>query len=82
MERAISEMKNEKSPGDDGLPVVILLAGGACVVQKMPNICNTAYLTEMAPVDWQRGVISPIYKKMDKHACDNYRGITLLAHSG
>ena len=52
MEQAIVEMKKGKSTGDDGLPVEILLAGGACVVQQMLNICTMVYLTEMAPVDW------------------------------
>ena len=82
MEQAITEMKIGKSPGDESLPVENFLAGGTCVVQQMFIICNTAYLTEMAPVASQRGLIRPIYKKGEKHVCDNYRGIALLAHSG
>ena len=43
---------------------------------------NIAYRSESVPLDWQRGVICPLFKKGDKTSCDNYRGITLLSHAG
>ena len=79
---AIAKMKNRKSPGDDELPVEILRAGGECVIKQLHKMYNTAYITERIPSDWQKGVISPIYKKGEKTSCDNHRGITLLSHAG
>ena len=79
---AISDMKKGKSPGEDGLPVEILRAGGECVMQQLLRIINAAYVSEAVPVDWQRGVISPLFKKGEKTVCDNYRGVTLLSHAG
>ena len=48
----------------------------------MLQICNADYVSEIAPSDWKRRVISPLFKKGEKSMCDNYRGITLLSHSG
>ena len=35
-----------------------------------------------SPEDWGRAVITPIYKKKEKLDCNNYRGISLLSHTG
>ena len=80
-EKAISRMKNGQSPGDDGLPVELLKAGGATVANKLLKIFNIAYKAEMVPLDWQEGAISPILKKGDKTVCNNHKGITLLSHA-
>ena len=79
---AINKMKNGKTPGEDGLPVEVLRAGGARVVEEMFKIFSTAYRTETVPSDWQKGVIRPILKKGENTVCDNHRGITLLSHVG
>ena len=79
---AIQKMKRGKSPGEDELPVEILKAGGDHTIQQLTRLFNLAYRTEVAPLDWQRGLISPIRKKGDVTVCDNHRGITLLAHTG
>ena len=81
-EKAISRIKSGKSPGDDGLPVEVLKAGGATVANKLLKIFNAAYKAEMVPLHWQKGVISPILKKGDKTVCNNHRGKTLLSHAG
>ena len=81
-EKAISIMKNGKSPGDDRLPVEVLNAGGAAVANKLLKIFNAAYKAEIAPLDWKKGVISPILNKGEKTECDNHRGTTLLSHAG
>jgi hypothetical protein len=36
---------------------------------------------EAIPLDWQRGIIVPIYKSGSVHDIDNYRGITLKSLS-
>ena len=65
-EKAISRMKNGKSPGDDGLPVEVLKAGGATVANKLLKIFNAIYKAEMVPLDWQKGVISSILRRERK----------------
>ena len=71
-----------ESPGDDGLSVEVLTGGGATAANSLLKTLNAAYKAEMVPLDWQKGVISPILKKGEKTVCDNHRGITLLSHAG
>uniref|UniRef100_A0A674MGB6 Reverse transcriptase domain-containing protein n=1 Tax=Takifugu rubripes TaxID=31033 RepID=A0A674MGB6_TAKRU len=34
------------------------------------------------PLDWQTGVVVPLFKKGDRRVCSNYKGITLLSLPG
>ena len=34
------------------------------------------------PLDWQTGVVVPLFKTGDRRVCSNYRGITLLSLPG
>lgn len=34
------------------------------------------------PLDWQTGMVVPMFKKGDQRACSNYRRITLLCLPG
>ena len=34
------------------------------------------------PLDWQTGVVVPLFKKGDRRVCSDYRGITLLSLPG
>ena len=43
--KAMAKMKKGRSPGEDGLPVEVLKAGGMTVVKQLLNICNRAYET-------------------------------------
>ena len=43
--KAMAKMKKGRSPGEDGLPVEVLKAGGMTVVEQLLNICNRAYET-------------------------------------
>ena len=71
--RALAQMKNGKSAGEDGIP-----AAGECGVRQLKKILNLAYKTETVPSEWQKRIIRPLFKKGEKAVCDNYRGVTLL----
>jgi len=52
--------------------VVKKLFGARCHVESV------AWRLGTVPVEWQTGVVVPIFKKGDRRVCSNYRGITLL----
>jgi hypothetical protein len=51
---------------------------GAKMEQKIYNLIRKIWNDEQMPMDWDEGIIYPIYKKGDWSVCSNYRGITLL----
>ena len=79
---AIARMKRGKATGDDDLLVEIGKEAGEESQKLLLTIMQNAYRQETVPAEWQRGVISPIFKKGDKAFCENFRGISLLSHCG
>ncbi|RJG15506.1 hypothetical protein D4A39_16625 [Alcanivorax profundi] len=48
----------------------------------LTRLCNIAWRMGTVPLDWQTGVVVPLFKKGDRRVCSNYRGITLLSLPG
>ena len=80
--QVMKQTKNGKVPGDDSIPFKLLGVGGECIFQQLLQMFNIAYRSGSVPLDWQRGVISPVFKKGNKTSCETYSGITLLSHAG
>ena len=81
IERAIKTLAKEKSPGIDGIPVELLLAGEGAIVNWLHKLYQSILNGEEMPEDWREAVIIPIYKKGDVTKCENYRPISLLPHA-
>ena len=62
-------------------PVELLKAESLEAFALLTQICNDCYKMENVPVDWQKGVICPIFKKGDNTLCAKHREITLLSHA-
>ena len=76
-------LKNNKSPGIDGLPREVLKYGGYCVLLKLHKLIEAIWEMERVPDDWKESIIVSIHKnKGDKSVCGNSRGISLLAVAG
>ena len=63
---AIARMKRGKATGDDDLHVEIVKEDGEEAQKLLLAIMQNAYRQETVPAEWQRGVINPIFKKIDK----------------
>ena len=77
------KLKNNKSPGDDGILNEYIKASMNSMVQQYVGLFNKILDSGVYPEKWTVGLIIPIYKKKgDRKDCNNYRGITLLSCIG
>ncbi|CAF5066742.1 unnamed protein product, partial [Rotaria magnacalcarata] len=76
---ALSQMKSKKAPGNDGIIVDILKAGGTPGLIWLKELSVEIWENERIPENWSSAILIPLFKnKGDKTSCDNYRGICLL----
>ena len=80
--RAIHRLKSGKAAGVDEIRPEMLKALGGEGFAWITRVFQVAWDSGEAPMDWQTGVVIPLFKKGDKTCCDNYRGITLLSLPG
>jgi len=71
-------MKNGKTPGIDTITVELIKSAGKKMERKIYNLIRKIWEDEQMPMDWEEGIIYPIYKKGNRSVCSNYRGIALL----
>ena len=74
----IKRLKNNKSPGSDGIPAEYLKASGDVLAEHLHIAWQKVWSEEELPPEWNISVICPIFKKCDVKECSIYRGITIL----
>lgn len=79
LKEAINELKNGKAPGSDRITTEMIKYMGESGTQLCLKVLNTVWQEEKIPIEWEMGLIMPIFKKGDNRNCNNYRGITLLS---
>ena len=83
VQRCIETLRNNKSPGVDGIPAEVLKYGGTELIEALYRIIRECWETEAVPEDWKLSRIISVYKnKGDRSICDNSRGISLLSVAG
>ena len=78
----VGELFSAKAPGVDEIRPEMLKALDIVGMSWLARLCNIAWTSGTVPLDWQTGVVVPIFKKGDRRVCANYRGITLLSLPG
>ena len=76
---SICRAKNNKAPGLDSITNELLKNGGDALINSLTDMFNRFLFLENSPVDWNKGIIVPIFKKGNKNDLNNYRGITLTS---
>lgn len=83
VKKAICCLKNNKSPGVDGIPGEVLKHGGDALHSRLHEIISAMWEVERVPQQWKDAKIISIYKKKgDRAVCGNSRGISLLSIAG
>lgn len=78
IEEAIRLMKNNKSPGEDGITAELIKYGGKPLMKVITRLIVEIWQKVQMPEEWRVAILCPIFKKGDKTICENYRGIGLL----
>jgi len=74
----LRELKKRKAPGENGIENEAWRLMPKEIGEVMARLFKKIWKEGGIPEDWNRGVISPIYKKGKKEEVRNYRGVTLM----
>lgn len=83
VKKAIKQLTNGKSPGNDGIPAEIYKCGSNLLVTKLSELFSLVWESGSVPQEFKDASIIHLYKhKGKKCECDNHRGISLLCVAG
>ncbi|XP_057667253.1 uncharacterized protein LOC130900571 [Diorhabda carinulata] len=77
MQAVIKQLKNRKSPGQDGLINELLKYGGESLAMQLTTLIKKIVSHQKIPDDWT----ILMFKKGVKNIPTNYRGINLLGRT-
>ncbi|CAH2104094.1 unnamed protein product [Euphydryas editha] len=75
----IKQLKNEKSPGPDGISNEVIKMGAPVLLHHLTKVFNMILNTEIVPKKWCSSDIILIFKKGNPQDIGNYRPISLLS---
>lgn len=76
---SLVEMKNGKSPGEDGILIEAIKEGGDTLLQMITALFNKCLELEKIPEAWANAIITLLHKKGNITKLENYRPISLLS---
>jgi hypothetical protein len=80
IKETLALMKNNKSCGNDGIPVDLLKVCDDYVLKELAKLFNKFTSEEKVPESWCESQIILIFKKGKKNEITNYRPISLISH--
>ena len=75
-------LDNSKAVGPDLVHNKILTSSANVICEPLVLLFNRSLTEGKFPVTWKCAHVTPIFKKGEKHKCDNYRPISLLSCVG
>jgi hypothetical protein len=80
--KIITKLKNNSSPGPDGISAVFLKKILAHIASPLCEVFSHSLAEGTLPDDWKTAHIVPIYKKGDPQQASNYRPVSLTSVIG
>ena len=77
--KKLFKMNPNKSPGPDGAAPRVLKELQEIIVEPLFLIFRQSLDTGKLPVSWKMGLVSPIFKKGNRHQAKNYRPVSLTS---
>ena len=75
----IRHMKDNKSPGVDGIPPKLLLEIVEQISIPLATVFNLALEEGVVPLEWKEANIIPLFKKGSRSKSENYRPVSLTS---
>ena len=75
----IKKMKDNKSPGVDGIPLKLLKEIVEQISTPLAKLFNLSLEEGIVPSDWKEANITPLFKKGSRNKPENYRPVSLTS---
>ena len=79
--RKIKKMKDNKSPGVDGIPPKLLKEIVEHIRTPLAKLFNLSLEEGIVPSEWKEANITPLFKKGSRNKPENYRPVSLTVTS-
>ncbi len=78
----VKKLQSCKAPALDEIRLEMLKALDIVELSWLKHLVSVTWRSKTVLLEWQTGVMFPIFKKGDRRVCSNYQGITLLSLPG
>ena len=72
-------MKDNKSPGLDGIPPKLLMETGEQISKPFARVFNLSLKEAVVPFEWKEANIIPLFKNYSRNKSGNYRPVSLMS---
>ena len=79
IEKKIKKMKDNKSPGVDGIPQKLLKEIVEQISTPLAKVLNLSLDEGIVPSEWKEANITPLFKKRPRNKPENYRPVSLTS---
>ena len=77
--KKIKAMKDNKSPGVDGIPPKLLMETVEQISMPLARVFNLSLKEGVVPFEWKEANIIPLFKKGSRNKSENYRPVSLTS---
>ena len=77
--KKIKAMKDNKSPGVDGIPPKLLMETVEQISIPLARVFNLSLKEVVVPFEWKEANIIPLFKKGSRNKSENYRPVSLTS---